>query len=254
MTTQHKAAWLANARAALDPTPEDNARIATNLVKTLGPAAFVSPPEPTSAPLRPSTTLETAKPMQGTGMWRPTLKPMTWLTTGLLIGGLVGYNVGLTQRNEQPPTPHEPPLPSFELAPTTWLPEAPRLDPVVEDPITYGQPLVVTTRAFGGTRPIDAQPAASSVASAQPAEDTEVVLLQRVERALRYGNAALALGLLRELDDASPKGRLLEERSAARIIARCMLDTSDSRDEAERFEQQNPNSVHSARLRRACKL
>lgn len=253
MTTQHKAAWLCNARSALEPTSDDQSRVATGLAKTLGPAAlgssFTADPE---AAVRPDARFGTTSIANNTPIGLTRFKPGIWLTAGLTIGGLTGYHFGLIQTQRETTAPREAAVPAVDLAKTLQSPHAPMLDPMIEDPNTNEPPVVVTTKAFVGTRSPSAESTVSNVGN-QPIEDREVLLLQRVERALRHGDAALALGLLREIDEVAPKGRLLEERLAARVMARCMLNSSGARDEAQRFERQHPNSVHSARLRRACK-
>ena len=49
-------------------------------------------------------------------------------------------------------------------------------------------------------------------------------MLQRARRALNAENGRLALGIVEELDERFPKGLLVEERSATRILSLCMLE------------------------------
>lgn len=87
----------------------------------------------------------------------------------------------------------------------------------------------------------------------------ELALLQRVERALRAKQAALALALLDELDRRHPRSTLLEERTAARVVAGCLLPMASARrpgerTAADRFLSEQHASVYADRVRRACGL
>jgi len=83
----------------------------------------------------------------------------------------------------------------------------------------------------------------------------ELSLLQRAERAIRSNNPLLALSLLGDLDQQFPKGRLLEERAAARVMAGCQksLDSASQR-AARRFVGSRPQSVYAARVQTLCEL
>jgi hypothetical protein len=82
----------------------------------------------------------------------------------------------------------------------------------------------------------------------------ELTLLSRVERALRAGEAALALALLDELDHHHPRSTLAEERIAARLLADCMREAPLAAARAQQFLQQHHDSVYSDRLRSTCAL
>jgi hypothetical protein len=82
----------------------------------------------------------------------------------------------------------------------------------------------------------------------------ELALLQRVERALRKSDPALALALLTELDERFPESRLVEERLAARHMADCRLDAPDAVERARRFLDEHPASVYRQRIQLACAL
>jgi hypothetical protein len=83
----------------------------------------------------------------------------------------------------------------------------------------------------------------------------ELGLLQRAERAIRSNDPVLARSLLGELDQQFPKGKLLEERSAAGVMAGCQnsLDPA-SQSAARRFVGFHPQSVYAARIRNLCEL
>jgi hypothetical protein len=82
----------------------------------------------------------------------------------------------------------------------------------------------------------------------------ELALLSRAERALRAGEAALALTFLDELDRHHPRSTLLEERTAARLLADCMREAPGASERAERFLHDHRVSVYSDRLQSTCAL
>lgn len=90
----------------------------------------------------------------------------------------------------------------------------------------------------------------------------EVLLLQRVERAIRAGDAELALSFLAELDRRFPVSPLREERAAARVLADCARASvstdpnawREPRAVAERFLASRAGSVYSDRIRGLCGL
>ncbi len=84
------------------------------------------------------------------------------------------------------------------------------------------------------------------------AEADEILLVQRVQRALARKEPGLALGLLNELDVKVPKGRLREERAAGRAIALCMQHSPRANSAFETFKRQFPTSVHLPRAAAAC--
>jgi hypothetical protein len=84
--------------------------------------------------------------------------------------------------------------------------------------------------------------------------DEELALLQRVERAIRTQDSALALALLAELDEQFPETRLGEERQAARLIADCRLGGPNAMQRAQAFRHDRPSSVYSERIQAACAL
>lgn len=80
----------------------------------------------------------------------------------------------------------------------------------------------------------------------------EVEFVRRAQRALARKEPTLALGLLKQLDEQLPKGRLLEERYAGKAIARCMLNPSEGPEVQRSFTRRYPQSVHGERVTRVC--
>jgi hypothetical protein len=92
--------------------------------------------------------------------------------------------------------------------------------------------------------------------------DGELTLLQRADHAIRSGEPELALSFLADLERRHPETQLGEERSAARLMARCALPSGVQRDhgddearaEAQRFLQHRHASVYADRVRELCGL
>ena len=80
----------------------------------------------------------------------------------------------------------------------------------------------------------------------------ELALLQRAERAVRAGNAALGLALIAELEAGYPRSKLLEERRAVELMAHCAAGATDSRARAERFLREQPRSIYAVRIDELC--
>ena len=77
-------------------------------------------------------------------------------------------------------------------------------------------------------------------------------MLQRAERAVRAGNAALALALIGELEERHPRSRLLEERRAIELMAHCEAKATDASARAARFLRDHPQSVYAGRVSAMC--
>ena len=106
------------------------------------------------------------------------------------------------------------------------------------------------------TAPVVAAPAPRRQPAAE-AEDpmlAELRAVQSAQRALARNDGAGALRALAALDRTHPRGNLLEERQAARVLALCAAGRAeDSRAAADRFLAQHPGSPQVARVRGACR-
>jgi hypothetical protein len=93
-----------------------------------------------------------------------------------------------------------------------------------------------------------------------PAHDgAELLLLERAERAVRSKTPALALALIRELEERHPRSALHEERDAIELMAHCQLDESgeaatgtEAAERRARFLKRHPESVYAARISNEC--
>jgi hypothetical protein len=91
-----------------------------------------------------------------------------------------------------------------------------------------------------------------AAAAPSDAVSDELQLLSRAERAIRAGEALLALSFLDELDARFPRSAMLEERAAARLLAECALSNPGARRRAELFLNDRAASVYTDRVRRSC--
>jgi hypothetical protein len=89
----------------------------------------------------------------------------------------------------------------------------------------------------------------------------EVALLERIDRAIRAGEGALAVALLAELQRSVPAPALQQERAAAAVLAACVAARNGSsnakretRASAERFLAHDPRSVYADRIRACCAI
>jgi len=81
----------------------------------------------------------------------------------------------------------------------------------------------------------------------------ERALIARANDALRGGDARGALAAVAEHQRRFPSGLLVEERSAARVLALCAAGrTTDGASAREAFLATWPRSVHAAKVRSAC--
>jgi hypothetical protein len=189
-------------------------------------------------------------------------------SAGLLaLGFFSGY---LARSGDVPAQPGAPvaQLAEFDLAPTLDL------TPTVESPRSDADPhapadaaLGVAARAASPALESTAMPAIRTVRSkprglaapalaapapAAPSPNDELVLLLRAERAVRAGNAALALALTDELERLHPRSSLIEERRAIELMAYCEAGASDASARAARFLDAHPSSVYVGRIIEEC--
>ncbi len=84
--------------------------------------------------------------------------------------------------------------------------------------------------------------------------DDELAYVRRAQTALRHNNGALALALMRTLDEVLPRGALLAERNVTRVLALCQTGrVEEARVLARRVLRNDPTAnVYAGRLAASC--
>lgn len=261
--SQHAKSQLRLAKQGFEPQPGDRDRVRGALMTALALGAASA----TLSKVASGATVDTglAGPAQIGGV----ASTGTQVTGGALLAtqqgllgkailvaalaggaaGTIGYQWGYTrgsQQATQPAAVQTRTTPMAATAPVTGPPVAAPPQTVVppalpEQELEKGIPAVLVPLAA----PVDPQP------SGTHPDAEEVLQLERVQRALRDGYPALALAILSELDQKLPHGRLHEERSAARAVARCAMDGSAPA-VLESFTKRYPGSMYWERVAAAC--
>jgi hypothetical protein len=159
-----------------------------------------------------------------------------------------GFALGYMARAEAPAAP------AVVATTTTVVTPAAAPAPTAIAQSERSESVVADASVEVAPRPSARAPAARATKPASDGAQQELALLQRVERALRNEDGALALVLLRELDRKFPKSALLEERAAARLMGHCVQKERAAPEAARAFLKQHPSSVYQSRLRSLCKL
>ena len=204
------------------------------------------------------------------------------LVIGAVVGGWFGFGLGRSGVSSPPaapgadaplmmpaPGPAQPepirrapvvPLPETLLSEPPGL-EPPSLEPPGVEPsgasavperqaapagAEGARPRAASARPNGPRRPSVTAPFESSLS-------VEIAMLQRARRALNDENGRLALGIVLELDERFPKGVLVEERNATRILSLCRLErVGEAQRAAREFLDRYPASVYAERVRESC--
>jgi hypothetical protein len=251
---------LAGARRALSPSAQDTARVLNKAQQAIA-AGAVPAAEAASATSGGSVLL--------------LKKALSWLAIAGIAAWL-GYGAGFKlgeqrareatrelARVEPAPAPQAPPIaalpskldvpsaPSAVSAPGTEAPAVRALEPRRKVKPAAGPMLAPET----DDAPVLAAPPPPPSASL----DAEIKALRYVERALRNREPHNALARLAQLDREVPGGQMIEERAAARAMARCedraqngRADQSDVMQRVLEFSQQYPASVYFERVRKTC--
>jgi hypothetical protein len=203
---------------------------------------------------------------------------MPKLLAGLMIAGasgVLGYGLGFRaaqpaspepgQRATQTAVPADPlaasaadavresePVPEPESEPVSDSVSEPESEPVsdsVSGPDSVSPRRGITTRSTPSPaaepEPVPTEPDPHALAR-------ELRALRRVERALREQQPRRALELLGELDRDVPEGRLVEERLATFLMARCALGLGTPARLRGEFNDAYPRSVYRARVEQSC--
>jgi hypothetical protein len=238
---------LSEARAFIEPTVADEARILERLALGLGGVATIS---------------AIAAPRHGTlarlQRWLATRKAVA-LSCALLGAGAgfgAGFVVGHNNQRADVPSParfvedRDAESPRISAAtPTAETPsdETKAVRAADESPAVLG-----STPQSPVFRRTQSESNGSPLAVSDPIAD-ELALLKRAERAIRARDSLLALGLLRELEQRFPRGKLLAERAAARVMAECQQQPPDvARRTGEAYLRGANSGVYNERVRRLC--
>jgi len=237
---------LSRARAALSPLPADAVRVRHALTAALAAPPIGAPDAGAAAdgvglaaswPLRILVTSVAAAAVGAGGYW-------LGHGAGVREGRLAVSPPALEAASAAPP---ETPAAAGAVAPVAWpSPPAAPGAPVEEPSAARGGK---SRRLATGAR----TPRPDPTVTAAESLEQEVRALRAVERALRDNQPRLALAILQQLDRAVPTGRLVEERRATSIIARCSAgDVPFDVNLAEHFAGDYPESVYLGRVQQSC--
>jgi len=233
LTTEPETLVLARAKRGLRPSASQRRQTLTrlNLAFESLPAAALGEllaPQPSMPrePLAQSPSLAGTAPAAASRFSRQAM------VLGVLTGALVGFGAGVmaTSVDVSPGAPapsSSHAAPSVEHAPPA-IDEAPRAELAArpERRAPAARTPVVQRKSVGTAAP-PARPPLEPHANSAPAEATfyeELSYVRRAQSALQQGNAILALGLMRSLDEMQPSGALMAERNMTRVLALCQLD------------------------------
>jgi len=250
---------LAGARRALGPSEHDAARVLHKAKLAI---------ESGAVPAAQSAVVATKS--AGAAIAK---KALAWLAiagSAAWLGYGAGFQLGQHRaRDARAGTPAErAPQVRAVVAPPVEAreqPSGPSLEPPRTDPIISRTPEAPRRKPKAPAAPLLAPEAdeAPVLAAPPPAPnaslDAEIKALRYVERALRNREPHNALARLTQLDGEVPQGQMMEERAAARAMARCeeraQNGTPDQAEVMKRvleFSQLYPASVYFARVRQTC--
>jgi len=230
---------MVRARGALEPEPHDRTRLREALAAKIAAMGAVSVVASTTVPSNTSPLRHLFH------------SHLAGLSTVAALSGVLAFGAGYYAGQRS----------SKVIVKTVSVarPE-PASDRLTISPITT-QPLNLPSLSssldlgHSGTRPRVTTTTAPSAPPPSNSLSEELDLLRRAERTIRSGNAQVALGLLQEMDEKFPKGQLVEERTAARVMARCQLDdTAAARARGNAYLLAHSQSVYADRVRSLCRL
>ncbi len=231
---------MARARAALEPAASDRSRLRERLATQI---ALLS----TTAAI-PSVPAARVRPLQ-----HLLGSHLVALSAAAVVAGVVSFGAGYYAGYRARP----PITKTITIAiPNSKSPLPSAASPIPAD-VKLDPASLASSSDWGhsGTRPRVAASAAPSANVADNSLSEELDLLRRAERTIRAGNSLVALGLLRDLDQRFPKGQLLEERTAARVMANCQLaDAGTAMAQGNAYLIAHPQSVYADRVRSICQL
>jgi hypothetical protein len=276
---------LEDARGHIEPSDRDAARVYARLEAVLGRSVAVTSG---CAETRVTGTSPRWIPFLAPFRRRRNTA-LTFAFVAALAGVATGYQRGWFASRAASPTPpssstHAVALSSARNARATFDRAEPTVDePAVDEPAVDASAVDASAvDELAVDEPAVDEPATVSSASSEPkqrplparsasratseesratapitAEDfaEEVRLLRDVESAIRASKGALALTRLSELNRRFPRGRLLAEREAATVMARCLqAEPARARQLAEAYLRRAASRVYHERVRRLCQL
>jgi hypothetical protein len=241
---------LALAREGFSPPAAAKARVRAGL-------SPMSPVQPPLARLNDrAKAVGVAKPMVGL-IAAVTFAAVTFAAVTFVAGFWLGRSETSEPRGDVSTASPQPLSMQERSALATEHPSAPSAPnaPVATERTMNAARVTPSPIAEPSSRALHAPPPAARATGARVsprALKDELALLKRAERAIRAKEAALALSFLDELDRRHPRSALREERTAARIIAECMLSLPAAGSRAAHFLEAHRDSVYVDRVRRAC--
>ncbi len=266
------------ARRSFEPTDEDRARIGRALGLPVGAALGVAAATTTASSAAAATAaagagaaLQSVPVAAGVG-GAAALSFGKWLAIVTIVAGAGGTAAVVTARSAPVPAPPPasqtrpliaaaPTPPPVAATPTLASPAAPVLPPAAETaprPTPVPAPLATAatttpSAVHEAPRPLTpaTEPAEPVVASVSVGEEAR--LLREADAALRAGDLSRAGVLLDEHARTFPRGVLVEERDAERVLLLCAEgDAPAARAEGERFLVRHSQSPLAARVRASC--
>jgi hypothetical protein len=234
---------LEAARRGFEPPPAVGARVHGRALSAVAAGTLVACPAPSLFERAKNSALDAFDALQS-----PAARARVLLGVLTLSGvGMGGYTLGLRAGRAEAQAGRaavKAPSAAPQRAVVAPAPEPERLAAETERPHPPAH-----------AHPTQGHPPNLAPASASPADpEEELRALRRIEHLLREHNPRLAAALLDELDRSVPRGKLTEERDAARSVAACELDDAASvaNSRAAEFAARYPGSVYLPRVRRAC--
>jgi hypothetical protein len=235
-----EALWLRQARTDLGPTSEERTRMLARLSGVWAGAANVDVAGSPAVPGGAGEDLPSAA--------RYSLKSLALTATASLA---LGFGAGIFVAQPQGDAARPP---SLEVAPSRPVAEPVRPTAAKEEALVppAASPLdgLPGRRSSPGSRTPAVERGQGNLAST-PYEELNYV--RRAQMALKRGNAALALGLMQNLDETHPKGALLTERGVTKVLAFCQLGRAEEATRlGRRIVAQGNASVYRERLEASC--
>jgi hypothetical protein len=269
-------ALVRDARAGMDATPDDQARVKRKLFAQLGIGAAIGGSAiATSSGASASAGAAATTVAAGSSVVAKLL--ITIAVIGLVGGGAVvvrrsrthsdvsSSSVAQASANPQQPTfAIEPSVASSAspIAPLDTAQPSQPATPMISDipthrsPSRASDPSAVSDRSAdpeASTHTTNPDPPTSVPVSGPATVDAEAALLRSADTELKAGRADHALALVDQHAAQFPNGVLTEEREAERIVVLCALGRNqEAREAATTFLTARPRSPQTARIRASC--